>query len=275
MRYLLVLFTTLFFNIAISNIAVADNCSLNTNPKTIEEISKLGDAYFTGYIDGCKDLKKRKVKIDYPKAKYWYQKAAELGHGKSQLRLAFLYAEKHFTGVENDYSKAEYWFKKAAEQDAGDARFRLGNFYQHYVKPPKYDKALYWLELAAKGGHRVAQYDLANFYLEGKGNIEKNTQKWLYWIEKAAKRGNLHAQIALSKAYELGINGLKQDIQKSITWAIKIANKNKSLLWYRKIADSFWEGRGNLPQNKNIAKIWYNKATKKGDEFAKQRLRDK
>jgi TPR repeat protein len=68
-------------------------------------------------------------------------KAAKQGHGPSQLRLGFLYAEKHFTGEVN-YAEAEKWFYLAAKQDADDARFRLGNFYINTKRPPNMEWAL-------------------------------------------------------------------------------------------------------------------------------------
>ncbi len=233
---------------------------------------KLAELYFTGYSSHFSSPRSGRVLADFKKAKHWYKKAAENGHGESQLRLAFLYAENHFEGLEIDYNLAEKWFKKAAEQNAGDARFRLGNFYQHYLKPPQYDKAFHWLEIAAKDGHSVAQYDLANFYLQGKGSTKIDKNKWFYWINKAAKQDNLHALIALSKAYGNGENNIEKNTQKSIALAIRVANKNFSRIWYIRIADAFFEGEGNLPKSYARAKPWYEKAAVKRSEHAKERL---
>jgi len=233
---------------------------------------RLGELYFSGYFPNFESTADEQVPPDYVKAKTWYLKAAEQGHGDSQLRLGFLFAEKHFAGLTADLDEAEKWFIKAAENKAKGARFRLANFYQHYRKPPQYDKAFEWMTKAAEAGNRVAQFDLAIFYLDGKGNVEKDTKAWFDWILKAAEQENLHAMIALSKAYQTGTNDVEVNAQKSIAWAMRVAERNKSIQWINRIADAFYEGEGNLPKNLPQAAEWYAKAAKKGDKHAANRL---
>lgn len=260
------------------------HCSEQDKIKAVELYTKLGnDGYapaqyrlgelnFSGYFPNFESSPDEQIPPDYVKAKSWYLKAAEQGHGTSQLRLGFLFAEKHFEGVSTDLDEAEKWFMKAAESNTKNASFRLGNFYQHYRKPPQYDKAFEWLKKSAEAGHRVAQFDLAVFYLEGKGGIEKDTQAWLHWTLEAAKQDNLHAMIALSKAYQTGANDVEVNAQKSIAWAMRVVERNKSIQWTNRIADAFYEGEGNLPQNLPQAAEWYEKAAKKGDKHAANRL---
>ena len=209
---------------------------------------------------------------DYPAAEKYYLPAAEAGHGIAQLRLGFMYAENHFTGVATDLARAEHWFLKAAEQDAGDARFRLGVFYRMVKNPPDLQKAQYWLLLAAEGGHSAAQYDLAMMFLQDGGGLSRDETKWHEWMEKAGAQNNLHAAIALSRAYQHGLNGLEKDAQKSVQWAVKAAEKTQSRLWFRRIGDAYFSGEGNLAANPVLAKFWYEKAAKKGDEHAVRRL---
>ena len=232
----------------------------------------LAELYFTGYLPQFNAPEETRIPPDYPRAKYWYMQAAQQGHGDAQLRLAFLYAENHFQGLETDLDQAEKWFLKAAQQNAGDARFRLGNFYQHYRKPPQYDQAFHWLKQAAEGQHRVAQHDLANFYVQGKGGITRDTEQWYYWMLKSAKQDNLHAQIALSKAHQYGENNLPKNAQKSIAWAMRVARRTKSALWYNRIGDAFYTGEGNMPKSIKKAKIWYAYSAEKGDQYAIDRL---
>jgi|TARA_R110002124_G_scaffold64031_5_gene175381 hypothetical protein len=209
---------------------------------------------------------------DYPAAEKFYLEAAEAGHGMAQLRLGFMYAEDHFTGVATDLTRAEYWFLKAAEQDAGDARFRLGVFYRLTKTPPEPEKARHWLRLAAEAGHSAAQYDLAMMCLESGNGQSRDEAQWHNWMEKAAMQDNLHAAIALSRAYQHGLNGLEKDARKSVQWAAKAAEKTKSRLWFRRIGDAYFSGEGNLAANPALAKFWYEKAAKKGDEHAVRRL---
>lgn len=218
----------------------------------------LGEIYFTG--EGTKAP-------DYPKAKEWYLKAAEQGHGLSQLRLAFLYAENHFTGLSVDYTQAEKWFRKAAEQNAGDARFRLGNFYHHYKNPPDYAQAIEWLTKAAEGGHRIAMYDLATFYREGKA-VKKDMKISIYWLEQAGERGVLPAQIALAEAYASGTDVPKNETQ-AFFWAKKIADQGAApLFWLNHVADILYGGKAAIPQNYPLALQYYERAASKDDLHA-------
>ena len=233
---------------------------------------RLGELNFSGYFPNFQSSQDERIMPNYIQAKNWYLKAAEQGHSEAQLRLGFLFAEKHFEGLTTDLDEAEKWFIKAAENDANKAGFRLGNFYQHYRKPPQYDKAFEWLKKSAEAGNRVAQFDLAAFYLGEKGSVEKDTTEWLNWTLKAAEQNNLHAMIALSKAYKAGAHDLRIDNQSSVAWAMRVAERNKSIQWINRIADAFYEGEGNLPQNLPQAAEWYAKAAKKGDKHAANRL---
>ena len=219
---------------------------------------QLAEIYFTG---------KGLPAPDYPKAKEWYAKAAEQGHGLSQLRLAFLNAENHFPGVNVDYKEAEKWFRKAADQNAGDARFRLGNFYQHYKTPPDYTQAVEWLTKAAQGGHRIAMFDLATLYREGKA-IRKDTKKSMYWLEQAAKNGVMPAQITLAESYAKGVDTPKDALQ-SFIWAKRVADqKSAPVFWLNHTADILLDGKSEIPRNYPLALSYYERAAHKDDAHA-------
>ena len=57
----------------------------------------------------------------------WFRKAAEKGHGKSQLALGEAYF--HGMGVTEDKEKAVKWFHKSAEQGDFIAKWWLGECY--------------------------------------------------------------------------------------------------------------------------------------------------
>ena len=64
---------------------------------------------------------------DFKQAAFWFTKAANQGHAKSQNRLGFLYEKGR--GVTKDYKRAVYWYTKAANQGDADAQFNLGFMY--------------------------------------------------------------------------------------------------------------------------------------------------
>jgi len=51
---------------------------------------------------------------DYPKALYWFKKAAKQGNAEAENYLGVIYSNG--LGVPRDYSKAKYWLKKSAKQ---------------------------------------------------------------------------------------------------------------------------------------------------------------
>ncbi|MEZ0262649.1 MAG: hypothetical protein ACAH80_16710 [Alphaproteobacteria bacterium] len=215
----------------------------------------LADTYFSG--DG--------VPIDYVEAKKWYLKAARQGHGPSQLRLGFLYAEKHFTGEVN-YAEAEKWFYLAARQDADDARFRLGNFYINTKRPPNMEWGLGWLRHAARGGHSVAMYDLFR-YLEQ--DAPKEAVKYL---KQSAKAGYGQAQTTLYEALVNGRGTIKPNNKQAVDVLLAIVKGPSPHPRYLSAAgDAFFEGKG-APKNYPAARGYYERAEAKGDLHAAERL---
>ena len=214
---------------------------------------EMGETYFTG--DG--------MGTDFPKARKWYLVAGGKGHGPSQLRLGFLYAEAHFEGLTTDYAKAEEWFLKAAEQNAGDARFRLGNFYANYKTPHDFPAAFLWMTRAAEGGHRTAMFDLARMYLDGKGTT-RDEAKGMSWMTKAAEADVLQAQMALADIY-----AGKGDAAGVMKWTLIVARKDTaSPFWLNKAGDLLSQGR---MKNYPAARGFYERGAANDDKNALKR----
>ncbi|MBI1216253.1 MAG: hypothetical protein GC185_10610 [Alphaproteobacteria bacterium] len=225
---------------------------------------ELGETYFTG--DG--------VPTDYPKAKAWFLKAAEKGHGPSALRLGFLCAEAHYKGVTVDDAAAERWFTLAAEQDTGDARFRLGTFYMDYKRPPDYQRGRRWLTLAAKEGHTLAMFDLGRFLLAppAASKMTADPQAGLAWITKAAEGGLLPAQMTLADIYDKG-RGVKRNPARAFKWVMRIAQAPTAATFYlNRAGDTLFTGAGDIPKNYPAARRFYDRAARRGDAHALKRL---
>lgn len=221
----------------------------------------LGELYFTT----------TDAEPDYVSARRWYLKAAEAGYGPAQLRLGFLYAEKHFKGLTADYAEAEKWFKKAAAQNTGDAAFRLGNFYLNYKQPADEKQARVWLLKAAHGGNRTAMFDAGRMLMSGQGG-DVATSEGLGLINRSAELGTLQAQMTLVDVYAGG-KGTKADPQLALKWILQLANNPAAPIFYTtRAADIFFDGWQGVPRNYPAAHTYYEHAAEKHDRHAIERL---
>ena len=228
---------------------VSDSVSANSNK---QKIAGNGDAEFD-----LGEMYYKKNKFGSPKdpetARYYYEKAAEQGHGMAQYRLGYMYYYGQ-GGVEDD-EKARYWWEKAIDwhektADLGDAKvqFRIGEMYRHsreYEKAKRrywWEKAVYWYEKAAEQGHVEAQFRLAeahswggwstySWWLEKEISEEEEfVKKKFYWYEKAAENGHEWAQRHLGLMYYLGNDApiVPKDLKKACYWLEKV-NRRVSL----------------------------------------------
>lgn len=224
----------------------------------------LGEVYFTG----------NGAARDFPKAKAWFLKAARQGHGPSALRLGYLYAEAHYTGVTVDDTQAERWFTVAAKQNIGDARFRLGTFYMDYKRPPDYARGRHWLELAAQGADANAMFDLGRFLLSppAAAHMKAEPQAGVSWLTKAAKTGLLPAQITLAGMYDKG-KGVPRDPAKARRWVMTIARSPVAPVYYlTRAGDMLFENKDGTPRDYAAARAYYLRAAARGDAHALTRL---
>lgn len=96
------------------------------------------------------------VKPDMKKAINWYEKAAELGHPEAMYNLGIAYAEG--VGIAANLDKAVSYFKRAANAGVGQAAFNLGVLYEsNLLGTPDKGKALEWYQIAAHEGHGDAR----------------------------------------------------------------------------------------------------------------------
>lgn len=136
------------------------------------------------------------VPVDYKKALYLYQKAADKGVPEAQYNVGMMY----FTGqgVPQDYQQAYGWFIKAANspKEMSPARLALGTMYfdGHGVEKD-YVQAITWFKKAGKNSrdYRDASAKaflfLGQIYYHGIG-MTKDNQTAFAWFYFSTRLGN-------------------------------------------------------------------------------------
>ena len=127
------------------------------------------------------------------------KRAANLGYGPAQMRLAGLYQEGG-AGLTPDPVEARSWARRAAE--GGEPRA------MHYYAMQLYDgeggarnrvEALNWLKKAAEAGRVDSQYNVARLYEKGDEGVAANATEAFKWYMIAARRGDQQALAAVQR----------------------------------------------------------------------------
>jgi TPR repeat protein len=161
------------------------------------------------------------VQQDLEQAVGWYVRAADLGHPKAAMKLAYLfrdggpglkpdgrlavtYFEKAGTGaalneigvmylkgnaVTRNAKIAHDWFEKAAAQGSTEAEYNLGLLFQAgYTGQPDYIQAMDHFQTAANAKDGPSMLALGQLYAEGKG-VPKDLVQAHTWFDLAAANG--------------------------------------------------------------------------------------
>jgi len=215
----------------------------------------LGELYYAGcpLID---------VKIDYPQAVVWFEKAAKAGNISALINLGLCYrygigtivdmgkaielnekaAAKNETkamcnlasiysmgeGVEKDEKKAVELWAKAANLGDPIGQSCLGEMYMlGKGVTQNYTQAAYWSRKAHEGGADGATDNLAILYQKGLG-VEKDEKKAFSLYSEAAERNNLHSRVSMAECYIEGL-GTKQDLNKAYKILESICNEEEEM----------------------------------------------
>ncbi|WP_186579737.1 tetratricopeptide repeat protein [Aquibacillus kalidii] len=225
-----------------------------------------------------------------------YVKALE-GDSDSQLELGHFYKS-----IQRD-EWAFDWLKAAADGGSVDALYLLGNdYFVGKVVEHDLEKTYFYYKEAAEKGHADALNNYADMYLRGE-YVEKNEERALELFKKAADKGVPESMYTLGYMYENGV-GTEVDMVESKRWftesalhgdlfaanrlgheAVESGLGDEAISWYKLAADQgdpygdynlgmCYENGIGTQVNMKKAKYWYQKAALKGDEQAKQRLKE-
>ena len=124
-------------------------------------------------------------------------------------------------GVTEDKLTALSWFQKSADIGNAKAQVRMGYAYLLGEGVPENAVASFdWFRKAAVQGNSVAQFQLWRFNSEGIGASRRleDKREAQEWLTSSAKAGFAISQSVLSASYEAGTNGFTQDFVAAYKW---------------------------------------------------------
>lgn len=229
------------------------------------------DSAGTG-VSGCYQ-NGRGVAQDIPKAMSLYEDAIAKGSIKPYYNMGNMY----YAGkvVERDYKKAAQWFRKGADAGHRPAQYYMGLCYYNGRGVSKdLEQALHYFELAAEQGLVEAQYELADCYFnlwvfieDMKDEFHPYLRQKDKWLNKAAEGGSIKAMEWLGKFYPEETLYTDAGIQRRMEWNEKASNKGSA-------EAAFNQGQiyEYCFKDRKTAKQWYQKASRRGHEKARDKL---
>ncbi len=94
--------------------------------------------------------------------------------------------------------------RRAAEMGHGGAQYRLANMYRTGKGVPKSEKrAFHWMLNAAKSGNVHAQHNVALSFMRGSNGVRKDYQSAIKWFTPSAEQGNSTAKFYIKEIKRL------------------------------------------------------------------------
>lgn len=166
------------------------------------------------YRLGSMNLTGTGTELDLGQARYYFEKAAELGNADALYGLGKLYMKPDFPDY--DPARAVVYLEQAVEKDHAFAKFQLGKLLcQGEFVEKDITRGLLLLEELAQGGVSYAAYIAGKVYLKEEG--WKDVQKAIRCFHMAAEDGNSYAEYQLGKIYYFG-NGIRADREKGLEY---------------------------------------------------------
>lgn len=166
------------------------------------------------YRLGAMNLTGTGTGVNLAQAKYYLEKAEELGNLDAVYGLGKLYLEPAFP--EYDPAKAIVYLEKAVEGDHAFAKYQLGKLLCQGKQVEKdIAKGLPLLEELAAEDVSFAAYIAGKVYLSEDG--WKDVKKAIQYLTQAAEDGNSYGTYQLGKLYYFG-NGVRRDPKKGLEY---------------------------------------------------------
>lgn len=186
--------------------------------KQIEQWRVAGINYYNG--------NSRFIRQNYDTARELFEKAGAEGDAISLYYLGNIYNDG--LGVEQDEEKARLFYQRAAELGHGDSQMLMGVFFvmngiaeRNPAQQQKtYETAVKWLEKAVKQENMEAAFWLGEMLRKGLG-VKSNEVRGVSLIRTASNSGNANAQAMLAGMHWKGESGVAKDLMNAHALAAK------------------------------------------------------
>jgi TPR repeat protein len=135
---------------------------LRADNLALELAAKAGSSWAQYKLGSCYYAADEGYPINYEKAAYWYEKAAENGHDKAQLAIGIAY--RRGQGVSRDIPLGLSWMRKAAAQGHGLAMYNIAVVYDEVYRD--YEQAYAWALVGRDNGQDEQHRQFCKYKLE-------------------------------------------------------------------------------------------------------------
>ncbi len=224
-----------FMGIKIPNISFSSSTQEDNSVATITRRAENGDVAAQLQLGYAYLYGQEGLKIDYEKAFYFYElaanqndpiglnnlatlyyngvgvkrspkkaaeifiKASKLGNADAATNLGFMYLSGN--GIEKDIAKGQQYLEQAASKGNVLAGFMTGYaYYKGFNRQINYHIAAPLIKKAADEGLDEAQLTIADMYIKGQG-YPRNYNIAVKYLLKAYKQGNVEAMLLLGEIY--------------------------------------------------------------------------
>jgi tetratricopeptide (TPR) repeat protein len=162
------------------------------------------------------DKAEDKSKIDCKKAFKLFINAANIGYADAQCCVGCCY--KHGYGTEKDYSEARVWYDKSSKNGCARALRHIAMCYEDGLGVEKdINQAINWYKKAIESGDKYSMVIIGSIYYYGKNEIAINHVEAFKWYAKAAEEGDSDGMWRLGMCYENGM-GVNMDWDMAREW---------------------------------------------------------
>ena len=149
---------------------------------------------------------------------------AEAGNAEAMHTYAVILENEkgmHFLDDDSPES-AKYWHERAFELGHSESAYKLANYHFDDHEMGNWGEGVNFLRIAARDGHLNSQIKMAEIYDKGLYNVKASAEESFKW-HKAASHQDTHSKYMIANMYKNG-DGVKADFNEFLRYMTEAAN---------------------------------------------------